>query len=56
MRSINKIIKRDGYCYLRAKNEKEEKLLAEGKKVNHYINLSGDISFGVRDYYWDWEF
>ena len=36
--------------------EKEQKKLNEGKTVTHYYPLSGEISFGVRRYYYDWSF
>lgn len=53
---INNIIKRDGYCTFKARNEKEQKLLDEGKDVIRYVDLNGKISFGIRDYYYDWTF
>ena len=34
----------------------EQKKLAEGKEVYKYKKLDGKISFGVRDYYYDWSF
>ena len=36
--------------------EKERKKLSEGKAVPHYHPLESKISFGKRDYYYDWEF
>lgn len=54
--TINQIKARDGWCMLRARNEKEQKLLDAGKDVVRYEHLSGKISFGVRHYYYDWEF
>lgn len=53
---INQIKADCGLCLFNAKNEKEAKLLAEGKDIIRYRDLSGKVSFGVRDYYYDWEF
>ena len=50
------IVGRDGYCTFRPKNEKEQKMFDEGKDIIRYQDLNGKISFGVRDYYYDWEF
>lgn len=36
--------------------EKEMEKIKAGKEVVKYSELSGKISFGVRDYYYDWEF
>ena len=36
--------------------EQELKSLAKHGYYKRYSNLSGNISFGVRDYYYDWEF
>ena len=36
-------------------NEELEKVLA-GKEVVKYNRITNGISFGVRDYYYDWEF
>lgn len=36
--------------------EKEKETARKGKPVTRYYNLSGKISFGRRDYYYDWEF
>lgn len=36
--------------------ETQRKKLAAGKEIILYDKLSGKISFGVRDYYYDWEF
>ena len=36
--------------------EAQIKKAQQGKTVTEYRNLSGNISFGVRDYYYDWEF
>ena len=41
----------DNYC-----DEKELKSLKEKGYYKRYFDLSGKISFGVRDYYYDWEF
>ena len=49
-------MKRDGYCLFKVKNEKEQKMFDEGKDIIRYKDLNGKISFGVRDYYYDWEF
>lgn len=35
---------------------KQLEKIAKGQTVNTYSNLSGKVSFGVRDYYYDWEF
>ena len=35
---------------------KEQEKMKAGKTVTHYYPLGGKISFGVRDYYFDWEF
>lgn len=44
----------DWMCH--PKTDKERKLYDEGKEVVQYYNLSGKVSFGVRNYYYDWEF
>lgn len=36
--------------------EKEKQSLAKKGYFCQYFNLSGKVSFGVRDYYYDWEF
>jgi hypothetical protein len=36
--------------------DKENQQLAEGKEVAKYNKLSGNVSFGVREHYYDWEF
>lgn len=41
----------DKYC-----NEREKKSLAEKGFYRRYFDLSGSVSFGVRDYHYDWEF
>lgn len=50
------IVGRNGYCTFRPKNEKEQKMFDEGKDIIRYQDLNGKISFGVRDYYYDWSF
>lgn len=42
-------------CYTRLPLKDVLKLY-EGKTVYRYADLGGPISFGVRDYYFDWEF
>lgn len=41
----------DNYC-----NEAEKKSLEKNGYYKRYYKLSGKVSFGVRDYYYDWEF
>lgn len=41
----------DNYC-----TERELKSLATKGYYKRFFNLSGEVSFGVRDYYYDWEF
>lgn len=41
----------DNYC-----TEREKKSLEKKGYYNRYFDLSGKVSFGVRDYYYDWEF
>lgn len=41
----------ENYC-----TEKELKSLREKGYYKRYYDLSGEISFGVRSYYYDWEF
>ena len=41
----------DNYC-----TEKELKSLKEKGYYKRYFDLSGNISFGVRNYHYDWEF
>lgn len=41
----------DNYC-----DEKELKSLQKKGYFKRYFDLSGRISFGVRNYYYDWEF
>ena len=37
-------------------SKKEIDKLEAGKNVNKYYDLSGGVSFGVRNYYYDWEY
>jgi hypothetical protein len=37
-------------------SDKEKQKLAEGKEVVKYNKLSGNVSFGSKNYYHDWEF
>jgi hypothetical protein len=37
-------------------SDKEKQKLAEGKEIVKYHKLSGNVSFGVREHYYDWEF
>jgi hypothetical protein len=37
-------------------SDKEKQKLAEGKEIVKYNKLSGNVSFGVREHYYDWEF
>jgi hypothetical protein len=37
-------------------SDKEKQKLAEGKEIVKYHKLSGNVSFGVREFYHDWEF
>ena len=41
----------ENYC-----SDREKKSLAAKGFYKRYFNLSGKVSFGVRDYYYDWEF
>lgn len=41
----------ENYC-----TERELKSLQKKGYYNRYYELSGKVSFGVRDYYYDWEF
>ena len=36
--------------------EREYAKIQSGEEVTKYSTLEAPISFGVRDYYWDWEF
>lgn len=36
--------------------DKQKEKIRKGKSVHEYYPLSGKVSFGVRDYYYDWEF
>ena len=37
-------------------SDKETQKLAEGKEIVKYHKLSGNVSFGIREHYHDWEF
>lgn len=37
-------------------DKKLQSKLIEGSDIETYYELSGDVSIGVRDYYYDWEF
>jgi hypothetical protein len=37
-------------------SDKEKQKLAEGKEIVKYNKLSGNVSFGVREHYYDWSF
>lgn len=58
--SVKELCKKRGFNfenyldYLFTPTQKEK--ILNGKVVNKYSNLSGNVSFGVRDYYYDWEF
>lgn len=41
----------ENYC-----TEREKKSLEKNGFYKRYFPLSGNVSFGVRDYYYDWEF
>lgn len=41
--------------YYSGLSDEEIEKIKSGKVVNKYSDLSGKISFGVRDYYYDWE-
>ena len=41
----------ENYC-----TEREQKSLEKNGYYKRYYDLSGKVSFGVRDYYYDWEF
>ena len=41
----------ENYC-----TEREKKSLEKNGFYKRYFDLSGKVSFGVRDYYYDWEF
>lgn len=43
----------EDYCFC---SERELKSLQKKGYYNRYFDLSGKVSFGVRDYYYDWEF
>lgn len=53
---VEEIKKRDGWCRLAPKTDKERLAYDEGKEIVHYQRISEGISFGVRDYYFDWEY
>lgn len=42
--------------YLFALGDEDFQKVMDGKEVVKYHPLSGKVSFGVRDYYFDWEF
>ena len=42
-------------CYAHLSDEDVAKINA-GKTIRRYHDLSGKVSFGIRDYYYDWEF
>lgn len=42
---------KDNHC-----TEREKKSLVKNGYYKRYYDLSGKVSFGVRDYYYDWEF
>lgn len=53
---VERIKERDGWCRLYPKTEKEKEAFEAGKEVVQYSRISEGISFGVREYYYDWEF
>jgi len=53
---VEEIKKRDGWCRLYPKTEKEKEAFEAGKEVVQYSRISEGISFGVREYYYDWSF
>ena len=48
-------VRRVAQYYFRVSDEDLEKILA-GKEVVKYTRIPNGISFGVRDYYYDWSF
>ena len=51
-----KIEERSGWRGFRPKTKKEEEAFEAGKEVVRYDRIQEGISFGVRDYRYDWEF
>lgn len=45
-----------GWWRCRPANEKEQKIYDDGGELVHYNQLGGNVSFGVRSYYFDWQF
>ena len=52
---VDQIKQRDGFCWFECRNDKEQKKFDEGGEILRYSKLE-PISFGVRDYYYDWGF
>ena len=48
---MEKIFTKENYC-----TEREMESLKKNGYYKRYSDLSGKISFGVKDYYYDWEF
>ena len=55
-KTIDTIKARAGWCTWTPRNAKEAKKLERGESIVRYLNLDGKISFGIRDYYYDWTF
>ena len=57
---IKRICHREGFNFDRYLEDrfslKEQEKLRAGKEVYKYRELPGKISFGVKDYYYDWSF
>ena len=51
----NKVKAQAGFVNARFTDKEMERLNA-GEEVVKYSNLSGNVSFGVRSYYYDWEY
>ena len=51
-----RIEERSGLCGFCPKTKKEKKAFEAGKEVVRYDRIQEGISFGVRDYRYDWEF
>lgn len=51
----NKVKAQEGFVNARFTDKEMERLNA-GEEVIKYYNLSGKVSFGVRSYYYDWEY
>ena len=51
-----KIEERSGWRGFRPKTKKEKEAFEAGKEVVRYDRIQEGISFGVRDYRYDWEF